>query len=54
MPSTTSIAISVTIPLQPSGLVRKAQWVVSNSDIWPSLGLRRVGVVSVGGGARMW
>ena len=38
MPSTTSMAISVTIAAQPSGLVRKAKWVAKNSVIGRLLG----------------
>ena len=38
MPSTTSMAISVTIAAQPSGVVRKAKWVAKNSVIWRLLG----------------
>ena len=42
MPSTTSMAISVTIAAQPSGLVRKAKWVAKNSVIGRLLGYFRV------------
>ena len=38
MPSTTSMAISVTIAAQPSGVVRKAKWVAKNSGIGRLLG----------------
>ena len=41
MPSTTSMAISVTIAAQPSGLVRKAKWVAKNSVIGRLLGYVR-------------
>ena len=48
MPSTTSMAISVTIAAQPSGLVRKAKWVAKNSVIGRLLGYFRAAQASAG------